>query len=185
MVSFGRRTRPSVVVPVSMHGALSFAPQERQHYRVQHDIIWDIRTSPNHARHASDYHHLSTTIRRALATRPALPVLHITCGVFPLHDWDIEVVNPTGVTVDDVLAQLYHTMRKRITNKEWARLSRQQQSYIAETFSLRTKSSSDPRYEHSQGVRRVDWLMSNTLFVGLTPSTDKPYTWTLTLKRNH
>ncbi len=168
---------------ILMHGALAFAPQNRQSYHTVPEIHWDIRASPSHARSAADGHHLPSALRRAFATRPALPALYITCGLFPSADWGVVVQNPSGVTVDDVLTQLYQTMRKRISGKEWARLGKQQQAVVADAFHRRTRASPDPNYEHTQGVRRIDWLISSTQFVGLTPSTEAPLTWTLTTKR--
>lgn len=166
-----------------MHGALAFAPQNRQTYHTVPEINWDIRTSPGHARNASDGHHLPSALRRAFATRPALPAIRITCGLFPSSEWAIVVQNPSGVTVDDVLTTLFQTMRKRISSKEWARLGERQRAMVADAFHRRTRASSDPNYEHGQGVRRIDWLLSSTQFVGLTPSPEAPLTWTLTTKR--
>jgi len=174
-----RHSQPQIL----MHGALAFSPQSRQAYQTVPEIHWDIRASPQHARSSASGHHLPSSLRAAFATRPALPALCITCGLFPSADWTIVVQNPSGVTVDDILTQLYQTMRKRISGKEWARLGKSQQAVVAEAFHRRTRASSDPNYEHTQGVRRIDWLLSSTQFVGLTPSPEAPLTWTLTTKR--
>ena len=83
----------------------------------------------------------------------------------------------------DVLDALYKTLRHRVTREEWASAPRAHQARIAESFYARVRASRDPKYEERAGVRRIDWLLKSAAFVGLTPSVERGYTWTLTTKR--
>lgn len=167
-----------------LHQALAFNPQDRHRYHVDPALLWDLKQGPEYSRLATaPDRYISKRIRSQYATQPPVPVFRVTCGIFPHNGWEIEVRNPLGVTVEDVLIELYRGLRHRISNKEWEQTPRQHQARVAEAFYERTRHSRDPTYEHSQGVRRIDWLLRSTAFVGLTPSVEYPYTWTLTIKR--
>ncbi|TDL20820.1 hypothetical protein BD410DRAFT_725144 [Rickenella mellea] len=173
----------AILHSIALHAVLSFSPQSRQKGRTSPPLIWDLRLPPSTARAASHTHHIVPPYYLSQpATSPPTPYIRIVSGVFPF-DWRIDVQNPYGVTVGDVLDGISRGLRRGVTQREWAQTSRTQKARVADAFYARTLQSADPRREHSQGVRRVDWLLKHTTFVGLTPSPEMPYTWTLTTKR--
>lgn len=168
-----------------LHQALAFNPQLRHGSYVEPSLLWDMRLPPDsHARLASaPRHRLPSAMLSQLATNPAVPVLRLVCNLFPHKSWTVEAYNPRGVTVGDLLYALHRSLRKRVTNEEWAQTPRAHQARVAEAFYARVRASADPGHEQRAGVRRIDWLLKSTQFVGLTPSTERGYTWTLTTKR--
>lgn len=168
---------------ILLNNVLSFNPQSRHSTHVHPYLYWDLRNPAESARSADTGHKISPRVRAHFATNPPVKVFRITCGLFPSSSWNIDISNPHGVTVDDVLRGLHQGLRRRISSSEWARIPRQNQSRVAEAFYDRQRHSSDPQYEHSSGVRRIDWLLKHSSFVGLSPSVEQPYTWTLTTRR--
>ena len=180
-----------------LHHALAFNPQRRHGYSIEPYLIWDVRYPPTYASH--DRYRLSSSMLNQPATNPPVPVFRIVCGLLPHRSWSVEVVPRHGrvVTVGDVLDALYSGLRHRVSGSEWAEASRSHQARVAEAFYSRARTTSymysrgkgekERAYyeekEKSAGVRRVDWLVRSTVFVGLTPSVERAYTWTLTLKR--
>lgn len=171
--------------PIITHSSIAFTPENASADNEVHpEILWDMRVSPSHAVLASTAQLIPSDILTAAATSPPLRVFKITSGLFHSKNWDIEVHNQYGVTISDILNGMYHSLRHRITKKEWAGLSHQQQAFTADAFYLRARSHPYPQHEHAQGVRRIDWLLGNTTFVGLTPIDEAPYNWRLTTKRS-
>ena len=167
-----------------LHHALAFNAQSPHRYHVEPTLLWDLRYSPDYARLSSaPDRRLSSSVKAQYATNPPVPIFRVTCGILPYRDWTIEVHNSRGVTVGDVLNALYRELRHRVNSAEWNGAPRPHQARVAETFYSRSRRSPDPRYEQRAGVRRVDWLLKSTVFVGLTPSVERGYTWQLTTKR--
>ncbi|KAI5989590.1 hypothetical protein EDD15DRAFT_2284296 [Pisolithus albus] len=103
--------------------------------------------------------------------QPALnqPVMCI-CIRFADHPyWSIEVSNPRGVTVLDVLLKIREALQRGVSPQE-ATVSHT----VSEYFRARTRA--DPR-EYAQGVKRVDFLGPKVFFAGLSPSMDGQNRW--------
>lgn len=167
-----------------LHHALAFNPQSTHRYHIEPSLLWDVRYPADYARLASSRdRRLSPSITSQFATSPPVPIFRITCGIFPYREWTVEVRSARGVTVGDVLSALYRELRHRVTSAEWNGAPRSHQARVAEAFYARGRKAADPRYEQRAGVRRIDWLLKSTVFVGLTPSVERAYTWTLTTKR--
>ncbi|KAL5522976.1 hypothetical protein ACEPAF_1243 [Sanghuangporus sanghuang] len=167
-----------------LHYALAFDAQSPHRYHVEPALLWDLRYPPEYARLASARdRRLSSSVTSQYATSPPVPIFRVTCGIFPYRNWTIEVHNSRGVTVGDVLNALYRELRHRVNSAEWNGAPRTHQARVAEAFYGRSRRSADPRHEQHAGVRRIDWLLKSTAFVGLTPSVERGYTWTLTTKR--
>lgn len=81
----------------------------------------------------------------------------------------IEVSNPHGVTVLDVLLKIREALHRGVSPQE-ATISHT----VSEYFRARTRA--DPS-EYAQGVKRVDFLGSNVFFAGLSPSMDGQNRW--------
>ncbi|KZT33303.1 hypothetical protein SISSUDRAFT_1037131 [Sistotremastrum suecicum HHB10207 ss-3] len=117
------------------------------------------------------------------ATIPPTPHLRIACELVP---WTIEVSNTqsvTGVTCANVFEAIYSTLRHRIHPDEWERISPKQREKVSEAYYRRCSRTMvrSEKEEQSRGVRRVDWLLKQTKFIGLSPSFEAKETWVLTL----
>ncbi|KAG2154215.1 uncharacterized protein EDB93DRAFT_189445 [Suillus bovinus] len=155
-----------------------------ERYHVQVPIEWDVRYHPT--RHAEitnlpiQSSHLSQ-----FATNPPITKLQLVCDLlFP--GWEIIARNPTGVTVQDVLEAIYETLRGLLRTHEWEGMSLKQRSRIEDIHRARCMASLDPEYTRLAGVRRVDCLLSTTMFAGLTSLVRRRDQWqvVLTLSRD-
>lgn len=167
-----------------MHALVALKPTSSRSPRADTELIWDLRFSPTHSRlTASPRYSPSSSSTTQFATAPALTSLRIRCGLFPFDEWTIHVQNPQGVTVDDVFAAIYKNLRRGVSKVEWDTFTRTQQTRVAEAFYERSRRSSDPKHEHNSGVRRIDFLLKNTTFIGLSPSLEEAFTWNLVTGR--
>jgi predicted Fe-S protein YdhL (DUF1289 family) len=111
--------------------------------------------------------------------------MHISYELFG-SNWRIDVENPCGVTIGDVLEQMYVLLRKRIRGStEWANMSESQRAYVARAFYNRVERSEDPSYEKSAGIRKIDLFQMHSVFVGLKPDPFRSGLWLLiTVRRD-
>jgi hypothetical protein len=144
------------------------------------EILWDISRTPASA----------TTLRRLVfsaqafsepATVPPVPHLTITSPHLP---WSIPVMASRGyVSISDVLATLYQSLRINITDRDYHSLpSHSAQRRVRTAYEDRYRRIRDPRdyaEEKRNGVKRIDFLMGHTRFMGLTSSRSVPNVWEL------
>lgn len=115
-----------------------------------------------------------------LAVQPPVSHMIITVTVPELPAWTIEVVNPRGVTVNNVLAMIRETLNRSVASHEMQRSSR---AVNAAIDSFRARSRADP-HEHAQGVKRVDFLSPKVFFTGLSRARDGSDSWEIHLAQN-
>ena len=108
--------------------------------------------------------------------------MQISCELFG-SQWRIDVSNPRGVTIDDVLERIYTSLRKPLRQSEWAMMSESDRAYVARAFYKRTQISDDREHEKASGTRRVDCLQKHSVFLGLKPDPLRPGAWVLTTMR--
>jgi len=120
------------------------------------------------------------------AVYPPLSFMRIKC---PLLPWPIDVhpdarSGSTVVTVGNVLEAIYSALRHRVSEAEWRAASPETQQRVRHAYLRRCKrqqSHTKRAYEESQGLRRIDWLVMNTAFQGLTPG-KSPDRWVMHLR---
>ena len=121
-----------------LHYVLAWNPlgyNRGQPYRVEPQIIWDLRYCPDQRASLSrDHRHrIPSAILDAASTEPPVSVFRITCGPFPpASRWIIEARNAQGVTVRDVLRMIYRQLRRRVHQDEYDRLPVQQRGLITQ-----------------------------------------------------
>jgi len=146
-------------------------------------ILWDLREPPKTARPVLNLEEQLPLLDLARhATSPPLPILHITCDIFP-EEWPIRVTRDDGVTVGDVLETIHHTLHRRISHDEWNRLSLKQQERIKIVFDSRCAVAENRDECRSHGVLRVDCVVYHTWFAGLSVSPGVENTCILSLRR--
>lgn len=147
-------------------------------------ILWDLRNHDGRAIVANTGRIISSSdeVRLLHATSPPAQAFRITCDLFPTRSWDINVSNPRGVKVGDILIGLYQGLQRQMKRSEWVRVRREDQDRVAEAFYDRHGRRLLSNHLCS-GVRRIDWLLKRSLFVGFLPSDNDPYTWVLITRR--
>ncbi|KAL0581406.1 hypothetical protein V5O48_000670 [Marasmius crinis-equi] len=143
------RPLPVVGGPVNLHQSLGYTP-----------LKWDLTLQPN------------ADAMNVPATHPPMPFIVVT--VAPLG-WSIPI-HPMGktncVTVSDVLEGIYRFLREPITREQHAHLSPQHRPKVEQSFHRRVARYREPqleKLERSKGLKKVDMLMGQTVFRGLTP----------------
>ncbi|KAK0474329.1 hypothetical protein EDD18DRAFT_1367813 [Armillaria luteobubalina] len=87
--------------------------------------------------------------------------------------WRIHI-SPNSVR--DVVIALYTALRTRVTDKEMKAVGGED---VIKAFAKRVERAGEG--ERRKGVRRVDFLLGYTRFLGIEPSTDEPGVWRICL----
>lgn len=166
--------------PVAIHPILAYHPYVFPiNYNVSYPPITasaNIRASPIN---------LDSYCLAEPATNPPIPVLSLQNDLLP---WRCEIRASTShyVTVEDVLVQLYRFLRIPGTREEFkAAPSQRIRDAISETYHnrcLRASSAEDYDEEKRKGLKRVDFLMGRTTFMGLSSTKLGPDAWVLNLQ---
>lgn len=109
-------------------------------------------------------------------------VSHMIITISELPAWTIEVVNPHGITVNDVLLKISETLNRGVTSHEM-QMHRPSHAVNAAIDSFRARSRADQR-EHALGVKRLDFLGPKFFFVGLTRARDGSDSWNIHFSQN-
>ncbi|ELU43771.1 hypothetical protein AG1IA_02189 [Rhizoctonia solani AG-1 IA] len=103
--------------------------------------------------------------RFSMATFPRVKRVRIVCRA---HPWLMEVTNDSGVTVGDVCDKLYTEHQRHMSSSEWdAAIDFKRPMTKAYQWNRSTNPGA-PGGVMGEGLRRIDWLMKNTFFGGLT-----------------
>lgn len=155
-----------------------------ERYHVQVPIEWDVRYQPTRSAEIANMALLPSHLSQ-FATNPPIPKLHLVCDLL-LPEWEIVARNPTGVTVRDVLQAIYETLHRLLQIHEWEGLSLKQRNRIEDIHRARCRASLYPEHTRLAGVRRADYLLSTTMFAGLTSLVRRREQWqvVLTLSRD-
>lgn len=97
----------------------------------------------------------------------------MTIAIFELPAWSIEVINPHGITVNDVLLKIRELLNRSVGSHEM-----RGPSHAVAIDSFWARSRADPR-EHAQGVKRIDFLGPKIFFAGLSKARDGSDSWDL------
>ncbi|KAG2362295.1 hypothetical protein BDR07DRAFT_1057950 [Suillus spraguei] len=92
------------------------------------------------------------------AIQPKVSRMIITISELPA--WTIEVVNPHGITVNDVLLKISETLNRGVTSHEM-QMHRPSHAVNAAIDSFRARSRADQR-EHALGVKRWTFWAQNS-----------------------
>ena len=144
-------------------------------------VIYDMAEHPSTITTHNNYS-LSPQTLREQATIPPLPFLSITSIHLP---WTIKVYASNGlyVTIEDVFYSIYHTLRTNITIAEFNLLSKQNdQRRAARAYEKRYRRlRNNKAYENEKrgGMKRVDFLMGHTKFIGISNTSYRPDEWQL------
>jgi hypothetical protein len=126
----------------------------------------------------------------ALADSAVNPPLACLALIFPYLPWPITVtpalqLPESFVTVADVLVALHRALRLAVHPDEYNALpSHEDKHKVNASYKLRYIRITDPvahEEEKRKGVKRVDFLMGRTRFLGLSPTSVGPGIWAMNL----
>ena len=144
-------------------------------------ITFDLMEHPSTILTRNNYS-LSVRTLREPATTPPLSFLTITSIHLP---WVIKVYasNALYVTLEDIFDSIYRNLRTNITSAEFNLFSKQEdQRRATRAYEKRYRRHRNTRaYEEEKrgGMKRVDFLMGHTKFLGLSNSSRHPDEWQL------
>ncbi|RDB26939.1 hypothetical protein Hypma_005123 [Hypsizygus marmoreus] len=143
-------------------------------------LTYDLTLPPSTI--SSQHRGISQRVLTEPATKPPLPVVLI---IVPHLPWTITVAASYGayVTVLDVLDGIYRSLRSNVTSQEFHALPSEKEmrrvSAAYEHRYRRIRGSREYEDEKRRGVRRVDFLMGCTRFMGLSTTSRGPDVWVL------
>lgn len=134
-------------------------------------LVWDMRSLQSTA-YESGVLAAQTAVRLTEpATSPGLSLIKIEISEYlPILKVYPEEYAGGIVTVRDILHAIYRDLRTAVTHEEWRRVPKLVQWMVSNTFYERCDSVEDPQarlMERHKGVKRIDFLLKNRLFVGL------------------
>lgn len=144
-------------------------------------ITYDLMDHPSTILTRNNYS-LSVRTLRERATTPPLSYLTITSIHLP---WTIKVYASNGsyVTLEDVFDSIYRNLRTNITSAEFNLFSNQDdQRRATRAYEKRYRRLRNTRaYDEEKrgGMKRVDFLMGHTKYLGLSNSSRHPDEWQL------
>ena len=144
-------------------------------------ITYDLMEHPSTILTRNNYS-LSVRTLREPATTPPLPFLAITCIHLP---WTIKVYSSSApyVTLEDVFISIYLNLRTNITGAEFNLFSKHDdQRRATRAYEKRYRRLRNTRaYEEEKrgGMKRVDFLMGHTQYLGLSNNPRYPEEWQL------
>ena len=142
-------------------------PEPKVHYGLAANptqlVFWDI-FQPTSTLQALD---ASFPIQPSLsAVEPAVSTMRLVCKDMP---WIITIKKSVGyVSIGDVYEAIYTQMQEPIIHSEWRLMGQSQQKKVTQRFRYRNEmQKAQGKEEDSRGIRRVDYLINKTAFVGL------------------
>ncbi|PPR04641.1 hypothetical protein CVT24_011859 [Panaeolus cyanescens] len=147
-------------------------------------VNYDVMDHYSMALSARSHRPLSSRTCREPATYPPLAFLVITSPYLP---WKIKVYPANGsyVTVEDVLASIYRSLRTNITGQDFTALSNpNDQRRATRAYENRYRRLRDPRAydeEKRSGMKRVDFLLGHTRFLSISNSGKRVDEWYLNI----
>ncbi|KAB5593328.1 hypothetical protein CTheo_3246 [Ceratobasidium theobromae] len=131
-------------------------------------IEWDIRNHPDTARVVwnNGRQDMLSKFDSTMAFTPGLPRIRLICK--DLLPWQITVASPDGgaITINDIFNSIWKEVHRPLAESEYWACGDKERAKLTETWTKEVKSNSG-KDRLNQGVLRVDWAASKTLFAGL------------------
>ncbi|KAF8211461.1 hypothetical protein K438DRAFT_1807340 [Mycena galopus ATCC 62051] len=140
--------------------------------------VWDVSYDPTASPPV-----LSSSALVQSATSTCLPYFTITLDPLPF----LIAVRPSSskagahITVADVLYAIYRDLRRPVRGEEFALIPSHVIASARQAFDRRLAATHPAvaRSEALKGIRRIDFLMGNSVFAGLVPTAESPDSWRL------
>lgn len=134
---------------------------------------WAVSTNPDVV--FTESQSLTSRTLMEAATTPPLPEIVLLSRRLP---WRIGIqASDTYVTIDDVISGLHRILQRTVSDTELAKESEEQRKSLREAFEQRCRKLEQidlnrAHNERSNGMRRLDFLMGNHRFLGLSKCAD-------------
>lgn len=158
--------------PLAIHPLLSGRSPSGIHFDLSSPVF-----SPTHSVGSGRFTAPSEALYQP-ATDPPITKMCITHEllIWPIeikpHRGEYEVIPP--INVGDVLYIVHQFLRRQIRHSEWAKLDPHRRTEVTRAYTRRYMSvPATSNEEASHGVRRVDYLEDQCLFVGLAKIHDR------------
>ncbi|KAJ2915791.1 hypothetical protein MD484_g4639, partial [Candolleomyces efflorescens] len=145
-------------------------------------IVYDLLDPPSQA---SRHHHtLSPSALSDPATSPPTQMLTIQFPNLP-GSWELRITGSSSrgyVTLGDVLERIYGDLRQSITQREWESLRRSEQARTREAYEnryRRYRTQAVYLKEKAGGMKRIDFLLGKTKFLGLSRASKRGEVWAM------
>ncbi|KAF7327121.1 hypothetical protein MKEN_00288400 [Mycena kentingensis (nom. inval.)] len=174
--TFAAPRRSRTISAPRVTGVPHRALEHTSHPLIQYDIALPPSTMTSIAP-------LPSSVLHEPATYPPTQSMTIVSSHLP---WGITVTASAQgygafITVADVLAVLHTSLRTRVSKDEYERLgSHRLMRRVSDAYTeryMRLRGHRGYAEEKTGGLRRVDFLMGQTRFRGLSPSTSQPDVW--------
>ncbi|KAF8518262.1 hypothetical protein BU17DRAFT_21103, partial [Hysterangium stoloniferum] len=155
------------------HSVLEFDAQDPK-------ILWDVRLPTQTIRLAKHSHRDISRYADEQALSPPWTFVRLRSSLIP---WVMECSNSGGVTVGDIINTVYQLLRERIDKEDFREESREFQDRLLDTWNWRCRMTGKRDglaariKEEDKGLRRVDWLLSDFEWLGITKDKDALETW--------
>jgi hypothetical protein len=143
-------------------------------------VTWDLMDHPSMI--TRNHHSISSRTVCEPATNPPLGFITITTPYLP---WTIKVHASNGsyITLENVFDAIYRSLRTNITTSEFNSFSSQNdQRRATRAYEQRYRRQRSTRiYEEEKrgGMKRVDFLMGHSRFLGISNTGHRPDEWQL------
>jgi len=143
-------------------------------------ILWDVRLPPETIRISRGPSRNINRLVDQAAISPPWTFMRLRSSLLP---WIVECTSPSGVTLRDVLDGIYECLRQKIEIDDWQDASVEFQNRALEAWKRRCKmvGEMDGRAarvrEERRGICRVDWLLWDFEWLGMTRSKSELETW--------
>ncbi|KAF9554189.1 hypothetical protein CPC08DRAFT_197061 [Agrocybe pediades] len=171
---------PILKYPSSSSSRYSSSKVRVHPYLEEGGINWDLMDHPSSI--SRNHHSLSSRALCEPATNPPMPSIVIYSPYLP---WSIKVRPSNGsyITLEDVLDSVYRSLRSNVMQQDFGSLpSAKEQRRATEAYERRYRRIRHERLyqeEKRGGMKRVDFLMCRTRFLGLVNNGRRPDEWQL------
>ncbi|KAI0034995.1 hypothetical protein K488DRAFT_44206, partial [Vararia minispora EC-137] len=132
-------------------------------------LVWNMLFSSSDCHRSGDAIHRSWSVgRNDPATFPRVTHLRLISAAFP---WmvDVKASRPAvGVTCGDLIDQLCGFLQVRLRKEDYAAVTPDQQRLLKNIYHYnRSRADGVPGGRLGEGLKRVDWLNTSTMFGGV------------------
>lgn len=159
------------IIPMNALPQVAYAQPQLQpqvHFALAANVtpltLWDVYNHPSSVRAANASYPIYTNNS---AVDPPVSSMRLVCKDMP---WMITIKKKDGafVTIGDVFDAIYTQLQESIIHSEWRLMGPSTQKKVTARFQARMEQmKSQGKGDETRGIRRVDYLLGKTAFIGL------------------
>ncbi|KAF8816858.1 hypothetical protein BYT27DRAFT_7248019 [Phlegmacium glaucopus] len=179
---------PSIYCPSKFPGHLELDPVEysSKDINIHYLLAFTPYTDPVISYDLSEQPHLISTLDGCSQPATSPPLQRLTI-VHPSFMWNVEVLPSSSVpgacvTVNDVLSTLFHELTPGVDPAHYTDLPPEERQYVDNAYFYRCahiRDVNERKHAKARGVIKLDFLIGQTRFKGLSGTTSGPDIWEL------